>query len=431
VTEIRRDTGKFKSYRYGIQADLVPKGGKEEDVIRLGPATSELRLMKHYDEQVFPYFRLTVAVSVEDATKIQSCWRNGRLYITLKEYLADTGDESGNADDTGRFYLKNGEFRIMVCDGSPAHVPDGEYNEMARNLPSILFRMELIPVLALGMNKAINNGAYHEVTTADLVALLTAQNAPKDSGYELAMSPGDNDRVYESIFCPPLNYVQALRHIDRVYGLYKGRLQIFLDVDRGYILSSTKLTERGPKDPTTVFLEVMSPEEASPNSSGAGSAYEEDSLAFRLRTAQRIEATFDGPVRREVSGDSVKLVWETMEERVNSEIKDIQVDSVGTEEKELKERVLWQKYDNKLTPERVKIDARERYAPATVRFRDCDLQAFGPTIQWMLVSELKRTGPMEGVWRISAMEAVLTKAPGTDETANVEVAAMILPSAAE
>lgn len=429
MTEINRDIKTFKTYRYSIQADLVPNGGTEEDVISLGQNTSELRIVKQYDEQVFPYYRLAVAVSVEDAVRIQSCWRDGRLYITLRELLVDTGAESGEMEDTGKFYIRNGEFRIMVCDGSPPHIPSGDFNSMSANVPSVLFQMELVPALPLGMNKAINNSAYHEVTTADLVALLTAQNAPRDSGYELVMSPSDSDRVYESLFCPPLNYINAIRHIDSVYGLYAGKLQIFLDVERGYILSSAKLTEEGPKDPTTVFLEVMSPEEG-PHSVGVGSSYENDNRAFRLRTSQRIEAAFDGPVRREVSGDKVKLVRETLEERVNSTCKNLQVDSIGTGQ-EPKERVLWQRYDNKLAAQRVEIDARERYTPAAVRFNGCDLKAFIPTLQWLMVSELDRTRPMEGVWRISAMEAVLTKAPGSDDTMSVGVVAVIRPSAAQ
>ena len=433
MTEIVRDIDQFKHHRYGLLAKIIPKDGTEEDTIEIGDAITELRLMKHYDEQVFPYYCITAAVSTDVASKIQACWRDARLYLTVSKFQTNGDVDEGETEelDTGDDYIKDAEFQIMVCDGAPPHVPSGQENELATKVPSVVFRMELAPVIALGINKKINNGAYHDLTISEFIAVLTADNVPDAQDYQFIMAPSDNKKRYESIFCPPLNYVPALRHLDRVYGMYAGKMTVFLDVDRGYILSSTKSTVADPEsDPTTVMLEVLSPEEASADAFGTGSAYDEEKLVFRMRTAQRIQATIDGPARREVGGEHIKLVRSTPDERVGSSCKKLLIDDLGTLTGQMKEAVAWQTYDNELTVEKMRVEAREQYAPALIQFTACDLAAFQPTPQWLLVTEVERTQPLEGAWRIKAMEAVLSKAPGTNETASVVVSAMIVPSVA-
>jgi hypothetical protein len=430
MTAIYSDSDKFNNYRYGVEAKLIPKDGEEEDTIFLTEGVTELRIFKHFDQQVMPYYRLTVAISVNTATDIQNAWRTGKLYITIKKFRALKGETTDDLrmENTDEDYLKNGEFRVMVCDGAPPHVPVGQSNDLVRQVPSVQFMMELAPVIPLDINKNILNSAFHEVTVGEMVALSASDSiSDEHSDYKFVMSPSDNPKRYESVFIPPQNFVPTVRHIDSVYGLYSGKLALFLDVDRGYILSSTKATAGGPKEPLSVILEVMSPEDASPDRMATGSAYDRETRLFRVRTAQRIAAAVDGPANREVDGESVKLVRSTTDERSGSNCKSLTTDDNPPEGKK-KERVAWQCYDNPLTAERMKIEAREKFAPASVSFSSCDLGAFAPNLQWTLVTEATRTEPMEGQWRIRASEFILTKAPGVSDPCSVEVMAEIVPA---
>ena len=121
MTTINDDVDQFEHYRYRIEAKLIPKRGGEYETIELTQAISELRIVKHYDEQVMPYYRLTCAVSVEDATAIQAAWRTGHVYITMKKMKALRGGGGGEQREeaVGAEYIKDGEFRILVCDGAP------------------------------------------------------------------------------------------------------------------------------------------------------------------------------------------------------------------------------------------------------------------------------------------------------------------------
>ena len=72
MTAISDDIDKFQHHRYAVVANLIPKGGKEADTIKLADSVMELRIVKHFDEQFMPYYRLVVGVSVDDAEKIQA-----------------------------------------------------------------------------------------------------------------------------------------------------------------------------------------------------------------------------------------------------------------------------------------------------------------------------------------------------------------------
>ena len=430
MTTINDDVDQFEHYRYRIEAKLIPKRGGEYETIELTQAISELRIVKHYDEQVMPYYRLTCAVSVEDATAIQAAWRTGHVYITMKKMKALRGGGGGEQREeaVGAEYIKDGEFRILVCDGAPPHVPEGQTHELAARVPSVKFVMELAPTIPLGINKTINNGAYHEITTAELAAHLVAENAPVENpNYSFVMAPTDNPKRYESIFMPPLNFVAALRHVDRVYGMYSGTMSVFMDVDRAYILSSTKATGAGKNDPLFVMLEVRPPEATSPNVIGSGSAYDGEGRAFRLRTGQRITARIDGPANREVEGENLKVVRATHDERSGSHCKSLTTDNNPPEGRQ-KEKVVWQKYDNPLTADRLRIQARENFTPALVTFDAIDLDLLRPNLQWTLLTDSGRAAPLEGQWRCRAAEILLKRAPGTEESAVVEVMVEILPA---
>ena len=434
MTTISTDGKLFEQIRYGVEVKLIPKDGKEEDTIFLTDSVAELRIIKSYDDTFMPYYRLSAAISVNQAERIQAAWRTGKLYITMKKIKAikgENGPDTGQRmEDTGQTYIKNGEFRILVCDGAPPHAPTGQSNELVRDVPSVLYAMELAPTIPLDMNKGICNSAFHDVTTAELVASVASDALPPEysSQYKFVMSPPDNKKRYETIFIPPQNFVPTVRHVDRVYGLYAGKMSIFLDVDRGYILSSTKATGGGPKDPASVIFEVMPPNEGNPERLPTGSAYDQDTRTFRVRTNQRIAAAIDGPAMREVNGESIKLVRSTTDERSGSNCKSLSTDYMPNILGKKKEVVAWQKFDNPLTADRMKIQAREQYAPSTVTFSDCDLRAFDPNLQWTLLTEAEQLAPMEGQWRLKATEFVLTKAPGTTEPCAVEVMARLVPA---
>jgi hypothetical protein len=433
MTAISNDIDKFQHHRYAVVANLIPKGGKEEDTIKLADSVTELRIVKHFDEQFMPYYRLVVGVSVDVAEKIQSAWRTGKMYITMRKYVAIKGETTNGVkeEDTGETYIKDGEFRIMVCDGAPPHVPKGQSNELIRQVPSVQFVMELAATVPLDINKSVNNGAYHEVTTAEMAAHIVSDSMPKNlPDYKFVMSTTDNPKRYESVFLPPLNFVPALRHIDKVYGMYKGTMCVFLDVDRGYVLSSTKATSAAKDEPKSVALELRSPEEASPDTMASGSAYEEEGKSFRLRTAQRIGADVAGPANRENNGESVKLVRSTTDERSGSMCKNLITDDNPPEGKK-KEMVAWQCYDNPLVADRMRIQAREEFTPIHMAFESCDLGAFAPNLQWTLVTDASQSAQVEGQWRLRACEILLTKAPGSDQTSSVAVMAELVPAVSE
>jgi hypothetical protein len=428
----RNENDKFRYNRYAVHSKIVPKDGNEENTIDISEAISEVRILKDYDRQVFPYYRVTAAISTDKAAKIQEIWQDAKLYMTLIRFVGNENRSTSPSDetDTGDKYIEDVEFKIMVCDGAPANRANSQPNELSNSVQSVLFHMEILPVNAIGMNKKINSSAYHEITISELAASLTSDNAP-EGDYHFYMSPTDNTKRYESIFVPSLQYTKALRYIDSVYGLYKGKLILFLDVTEGYILSSAKTVVRQNPEPKSVTLQFIKSELKSEDSSELGSCYEEGKRNFILRTSKRITAAFDGPAQNEVVGGVIKLVNNSFDSIIGSSLMDMLfgfMKASGAADA-VKKNLSWQAFDNPLISNRLNVAAHERFSPAYLQFADCDLKAFNPLLEWELVAESDQSKSVEGSWRIQAMEAVLIKAPGTRETCSVDVSVIILPAA--
>ena len=428
---IDSEINKFEHSRYRIKARLVPNGASsEEEELDIGKAVSELFIYKNYDEQAFPYYRLTAMLSKVVAARIYECWRDAKMYITLTRYIA-VNDDQTNEEFTGDYYNNSIEFRIMVINGVPPPVQDGVQDDMAAARETLSVVLELAPSIPLEINRRILNGAFHDLKIIDLIASLTSANKPK-SDYRFLLSTTDNMKVYETIFLPPLNYVASLRHLDRVYGMYAGKLVVFLDLKFGYILSSTKITVANGEVATTTAVQHMAQSEAAMNNTGSGGSwFDYDSTTHHLRTFFPLQIAVDGPARKEVGGEQIKLVNMSTEEHAGSVCKRLDADSVTPKEAgNSKERVVWQRYDNPLVVEKLRVESRESYAPQVLMFSSCDLEAFQPNLQWIITSNVETNKMFEGAWRISAMEAVLRKAPSTDETASVEVKCVVVPSTA-
>lgn len=426
MTEIKHNSDQFKQHRYSVNARLIPKGGKEEDMIDLSEGVMEVRIIKDFDSQVFPYYKIIVGVSVSQASKIQEVWREARVYLTLHHFFASRKGEQMVDVDALDDYIKDIEFQIMTMDGAPTNVPTEQAGSQPQNAPSVQLSMELSPVLALSVNKGINNGAYHDASVGDLVALLTQRNRPSGKTYKFFMATPDNPRRYESIMLPPRSYIQAIRYLDEVHGLYRGKLSVFLDADAGYIMSSEKAIAPPKGKPATVMLEMMNASRAGPHFM-TGSGRDDEAKVYRFRTAQRIAVDVAGPARKEVNGERIKIVRATHSERTGSECSNLTSDRKSGSDKP-KERVVWLGYDNPLTEARLKIASRENYAPAVLTFEGVDLAALSPCLQWTLVASDDAMRSVEGRWRMQAVEMVLTKRPMSKEPCSNQVMVRLVPA---
>ena len=426
MTQIKHNSDQFKMHRYSVNARLIPKGGKEADMIDLSEGVMEIRIIKDFDAQVFPYYRIVVGVSVAEASKIQECWREARVYLTLHHFYASRKGEQMVDVDALDDYIKDVEFQIMTMDGAPTNVPTQQAGSQPQNAPSVQLSMELSPVLALGVNKGINNGAYHDASVGDLIALLTQRNRPAAKTYKFYMATPDNPKRYESVMIPPRSYIQAIRYLDEVHGLYRGKLNVFLDADAGYIMSSEKAIAPPAGKPATVMLEMMDASKAAPHFM-TGSGMDDVAKVYRLRTAQRISVDVAGPARKEVNGERIKIVRATQSERTGSECSSLMSDKKTGSEKP-KERVVWLGYDNPLTADRIQLASRENYAPAMLSFESVDLASLSPCLQWTLVASDEAMRSVEGRWRMQAVEIILTKRPMSKEPCSNQVMVRLVPA---
>jgi len=287
--------------------------------------------------------------------------------------------------------------------------------------------LELVPSVALETGKVLLNGAWHDASVQSVVAAIAAQAVPPGKQYRFYMAPADSNRKLESVLLPPHNFPQAVRYLDEVHGLYAGRLQVFLDADAGYILSSAKTIAPPQGKPQRVVVELSTPASGSPDQA-SGSGYDPEALAHVLRSAVPPAIELAGPVQKELAGERVKLVGTSHRDRAGSDCRTLIADGLQSGERP-KERVAWQGYDNPLAGAKVKTAARENYSPTTLQFDSPDLAAFTPLLPYTISAQDERYAQLVGEWRLSAMEAVFRRPVGSnDATASLAVASTLVPA---
>jgi hypothetical protein len=427
LTTISRDLGQFLLYRYAVIASMIPKGGNAANTIDLGTGVTELHIIKDFDAQIHPYFRLSTLVSANDFQTMQAAWKDAKVYLTVQKHTVSVDSTSPLENDTGQNYMTNVEFQVMTLDSSPSAVPTDQPSQEPGNARTLAAHLELAATAPMSVNKTTNNAAYHGAAIGDIVGALVTKNRPTTGNYKFYMAPPDNPKKYESIILPPLTLAKSIRYLDEVHGLYAGKPHVFLDVDAGYIMSSAKTIAPPAGGPQRVIIETGNLASTAPDQT-VGSGYDPVALTYRLRTAQRSAVADFGPADKEVTGEQVRLVTNNQRSHAGSVVSSLIVDGEALSPTP-KEHVVWQGYDNPLASQRMKLEARERYAPTTFQFQGPDLAAFNPTLPWTLQAGDPNQQKLEGNWRLRAMEAVLNRPPGTTASCTTQVMVRIIPAA--
>ena len=178
MTSIALTQDQFKIHRYKAKVLYIPKNAKPEDVIDLSRNLVTLRIVKDFDTQVMPYYRIELGLSTTQVRTIQQGWKEATLNITLSHrYIKDTSVKNSEEYDTLEDYLTDAQFKIMVVDNSP-NAQSAEQDGVANSIPMVMYQMELCAIAPLDINKRLNNSAYHGCTTTDIVASLTDKSRP-------------------------------------------------------------------------------------------------------------------------------------------------------------------------------------------------------------------------------------------------------------
>jgi hypothetical protein len=427
MTDINRNLEQFKTYKYPVTARLIPKGGQQADELDLSQGVSGVRILKDYDKHVLPYISLSLLLSTDELDKLQKNWRDGKLYLTIGKSTVPVGPGSSDEVDTGQPYMTDCEFQIMTMPSSPSTVPSGQISDQARSTQRMGVMLEVIPTTALSINKKLNGGAYHGATTTDMVSHLVQQNAPQKPGYAFHMAPHDNDRVHESVVLPPMSFSKAIQYLDEVHGIYGGTTHVFLDHDHAVITSSAKTIGAPAGAPQRIAIECGNAASGTPELTG-GSGFDPAALVHRLRTAQILGISVQGPANQENNGENVKLVGSNLREQTGSDCQMLTPSGTplsGTP----KEKIVWQGYDNPLMAQKMSTRARERYAPAMVSFQGADLAAFDPKLPLTVQAGDPAQQASEGNWRLAACEFVLTRQANSKGSCSASVAVRVTPAA--
>ena len=414
-----------KVVRYSARIVLIPENGGEGDVEDYSQSFQRLTIVKDFNSTIYPLFKLELYLSPDEIRNIQSKWKRSLFYITLDEW--EENERDGIASEkTGIKYIDNESFEILNLDQNQStKVSDIDSNSAA--IPRVSFPIELIPSKAMSNNRVISNTIYTSCTIQDVLLAELSSNAQGD--YRYLVSPPDNERFYEDVIVPPLPFNQVLDYLDRIFGLYKGNLQVFFDVDKGFILSTTKQTNEPEKFPE-IHIE-LSAEELGGVLRGA-SARDSQANATRFRVSGLgSQIQFMAPAEAELGGETIRLVNTSQSVLIDAECQELDIGELKPSQQKPKERVIWKRFDNPLAEDKVKNERREAYSKLICNIDNAHLDVLTPWITIQVKTASPNANLYEGNWRIERVDIVLNKAGHVNSLIDSMAQLTLVPTSSE
>lgn len=229
----------WENYLYSISISIeTPNGVTELQPMQIDSAYIE----KDYDGSFLPIFLVSLKLQKDLYYDIITNHTTSKFIIQIDKYIdpANTGRAKAK-----RVYLRD-KFVPIIDDKTP-FMDEKFYKTIKYNGGSKIGK-QIIPydlsqsydfVLVREVDLAATKKTFNTVfSSANMLVALTAVLG--NAGVKnVLLSSLDNSKSYKELLTLPLPLIPQLKYLNSYYGFYKEGAQIFLDMDRAYILRNT------------------------------------------------------------------------------------------------------------------------------------------------------------------------------------------------
>ena len=195
----------------------------------------EINVRKDFVENSFPLF----VVNFMTTERVRDIMRDNDVNLSLKvskytETDLEVTEESANptieaviVDTVIRSYKKPYE-----TTSSKTEEGEEAADSQSDTVQLIPFQIIGIPEELISKNATIVNEVFENARMDDvLVSIMSATNGSS----RVYIDPSENEEREESLIVPPMNVVPAVKYLQDVYGVYRGGINVFLDLGRSLV----------------------------------------------------------------------------------------------------------------------------------------------------------------------------------------------------
>jgi|GEM_PF-2669332 len=356
------DMRNYSRYAYKADLKLVFSDSTFADI---SENIVNIVIKNHYERYVFPVIFVRLYLNVENFTKIQN--DNGvKLNLNMRKYRED--DVSNN--DLMKTviytdYINNLNLVPIKKNITPISVDDKLYNNT--NNPQSNFYMDLILMTedSLNINKMVFNGIYRNCSVVELMALMV-----KYLNKDVLIERPDNASMIDQAILIPDNFINNIRYINDVYGIYKSGLRMFFGFDQYYILSGliNAKTPRSLKDDVdSIVLNIQFSEVDVRNRFYNHGSFEDGNKRIITTTEKNVFIGDDQILKNELTGTNNYFMSQSEGFSLNHTKLDSDIN---------KTKVFKNKYSNPYKEEEYRL-SNKNYVSAVYSFSDIDIDLLG------------------------------------------------------
>ena len=234
-----------KAYTYRItgKAEIKYLKDKNNEDITIDDYIRRLNIVEMYDKADIGYCALLLAIPTSIFKAIQDDYRNSRIILSVNRYeeIEVTKDRKPETVWKDKAFIIAGIPKSAMAEDTAGTDPaDTSKTGSITNVT-----LNLIEEEAYNSNRTLYNFVATDVTVGEVLQYLVSKNITSKA---LRIGKPDNQTKYEQILIPPLNLPEAIKYLDKNYGIFKNGVSFFIGIDHLIICDKVAKT-KSTKDP--------------------------------------------------------------------------------------------------------------------------------------------------------------------------------------
>lgn len=379
---------KAYTYRITAKADIKYLKDKGEEDDKFDEFIKKVTIREMFDKSDLPCVLLNLAIPSNRLRSLLDDYRNSRILITIKRY-----EEIDRSVDRQPVTIwEDKPFVILDMPKAPLSEDTSGKDPTSVGVAgeSITdITLKLIDEDSYYSNKTLFNFVANNVTVGEVIQFLVSKNLKNKN---ILIGAPDNTTKYEQILIPPLNFPEALKYLDKNYGIYKNGMIYFIGINDLIICDKIEKV-KSLKDPITdISIIARNGSASNPNAGMFRSTVIDKSDAGLYTAAQPVIKTSDMSLK-EIFGESIVL---------NS--KNTANDLVGgggvKNEFPGKERYYWSQLNREDLATALQLEINEGVEKISMTIENSDINIFDIAKNVSIQFEYKVNEDYKGTYRI-------------------------------
>jgi hypothetical protein len=250
-------------YKYKLEASII--FDKElvykintEDILGLS-------IEHNYDNNLFPILRFQINLSNSTYYKILEYKDDTLFSIRLTNFIYYANKDVDDSQKTVENEVFKGYFKPILNDITPYKNSDFNKEDLedssgkgSTELNTETYRMLPMTFYLFRINNLkVNNKLFNFIIEDNNITSVLGYLINEAEIDNLIISRPENEKYYNQIIVPPLNFKQTINFLQDNYGIYKTGTKVYMDFNKNYIINKNlEWAPRAENEPKKIILTI-------------------------------------------------------------------------------------------------------------------------------------------------------------------------------